>query len=382
VLVAKKDGSTRFCIDYRALNAITVFDAEPIPDVEQLFAQLADGSYFTKIDLSKGYWQVLVNPVDKHKTAFATHMGLYQWTRMPFGLVTAPATFARVMRLLDLHENSAINFFDDILIKSLTWEEHLQHVRGVMQKLDKFNLNAKPSKIEAGFRKLEFLGHTIGEGFLRPQESKLQKIMSIPKPTTKRNVRSLLGLLSYYRRYVPNFASTVVPMSNLIKGNEKRTITWTDECDKALSTVQKRLSESPILLLPIMGKPFTLRTDASATGVGAVLLQEHSNKLHPIAYVSRKLLDRETRYSTIERECLAIVWAVARFSRYLWGVHFVLETDHKPLAYLQTSEFKNSRLMRWALSLQEFSFELKSLPGKQNVLADLLSRANTDQMVP
>jgi hypothetical protein len=381
VLVGKKDGSTRFCVDYRALNKVTHFDAEPIPNPDELFARLADGTYFTKIDLSKGYWQILIDPVDRYKTAFATHIGLYQWIRMPFGLVAAPAVFARMMRMLHLEEVSAENFFDDILVHSRTWDEHIKHVRGVMQKLADSGLTARPSKISAGFQELEFLGHVVGKGCIHPEDGKLRKILSIPTPTTKKQVRSVLGLLSYYRRYVPNFATLTAPLTELTKQN-KRQIVWTAECADALKQIQQILSLSPVLLLPRVDQQFIVRTDASSVGVGAVLMQESHGDIHPVLYASRKLLEREQRYSTIERECLAIVWAISKFAKYLWGTYFLLQTDHKPLVYLRTSSFKNSRLMRWALALQEFTFEIESLPGSANVLADLLSRSCADQMIP
>ena len=384
VLVRKKDGSCRFCIDFRGLNKITVFDAEPIPNVEDLFVRLAHSRFFTKIDLAKGYWQILVLPEDRPKTAFATHQGLFQFIRMPFGLVSAPAVFARMMRMLHLADLSAENFFDDILVHSASWSDHLHHVRNVLDRLKSYGLTARLSKILAGFQSLEFLGHVVGSGVLRPDESKTDKILQVSTPTTKKQVRSLLGLLSFYRRYIPGFASVAAPLTDLTKegGRSCRSIHWTPDCASALQEIQDILSRKPVLLLPRLDLPFVLETDASSTGLGAVLLQEFEDSLHPVCFASRKLLDREKRYSTIERECLAIVWAVHKFVRFLWGVRFVLQTDHRPLTYLRTSNFKNSRIMRWALSLQEFSFEVLPVSGRANVFADLLSRSAVDQVIP
>ena len=384
VLVRKKDGSCRFCIDFRGLNKITVFDAEPIPNVEDLFVRLAHSRFFTKTDLAKGYWQILVLPEDRPKTAFATHQGLFQFIRMPFGLVSAPTVFARMMRMLHLADLSAENFFDDILVHSASWSDHLHHVRNVLDRLKSYGLTARPSKILAGFQSLEFLGHVVGSGVLRPDESKTEKILQVSTPTTKKQVRSLLGLLSFYRRYIPGFASVAAPLTDLTKesGRSCRSIHWTPDCACALQEIQDILSRKPVLLLPRLDLPFVLQTDASSTGLGAVLLQEFEDSLHPVCSASRKLLDREKRYSTIERECLAIVWAVHKFVRFLWGVRFVLQTDHRPLTYLRTSNFKNSRIMRWALSLQEFSFEVLPVSGQANVFADLLSRSAVDQVIP
>ena len=384
VLVKKKDGSCRFCIDYRWLNKVTVQDAEPIPDVEALFSVLGDAMFFTRIDLAKGYWQVPVLPVDRPKTAFASHVGLFQFVRMPFGLVSAPAVFARMMRMLHLERVSAINFFDDVLVHSVSWEQHLDHVEAVLHSLKQKGLTVRPSKIESGFRSLEFLGHVVGQGQLKPEAGKIMKIMQIPTPTTKKQVRSLLGLLSFYRRYVPNFASLSAPLSDLTKDGPRkaRSIDWTPACARALQRIQEVLSSGPVLMLPRLDEQFVLRTDASSVGVGAVLLQENEGVLHPIVFASRKLLDREKNYSTIERECLAIVWAVHKLLKFLWGVKFVLQTDHRPLTYLRSCTFKNARIFRWALSLQEFSFEVKPISGTSNVLADLLSRSEMDQTVP
>ena len=228
VLVRKKDGSCRFCIDFRGLNKITVFDAEPIPNVEDLFVRLAHSRFFTKIDLAKGYWQILVLPEDRPKTAFATHQGLFQFIRMPFGLLSAPAVFARMMRMLHLADLSAENFFD-ILVHSASWSDHLHHVRNVLDRLKSYGLTARPSKILAGFQSLEFLGHVVGSGVLRPDESKTEKILQVSTPTTKKQVRSLLGLLSFYRRYIPGFASVAAPLTDLTKegGRSCRSIHWT-----------------------------------------------------------------------------------------------------------------------------------------------------------
>ncbi|KAL8599551.1 hypothetical protein ACOMHN_065151 [Nucella lapillus] len=312
------------------------------------------------------------------------HSGLFQFVRMPFGLVSAPAVFARMMRMLHLEHFSALNFFDDILIHSVDWYSHLQHVEAVLECLRSKGLTARPSKIETGFHSLEFLGHVVGKGTLKPEAGKIKKIMQIPTPTTKKQVRALLGLLSFYRRYVPNFATLSAPLTDLTKDGPRksRSIDWTPACAKALENIQAVMSAEPVLLLPHLDEQFVLRTDASSVGLGAVLLQQSDGVLHPVVFASRKLLEREKNYNTIERECLAIIWAVQKFMKFLWGVHFILQTDHRPLTYLRTSGFKNARILRWALSLQEFSFEIQPISGTSNVLADLLSRSEMDQFVP
>ena len=381
VLVPKKDSlKKRMCLDLRGLNEITVFDSEPIPDQEEIFSKLTGAKYFTKIDLSKGYFQIFIKKEDRPKTAFQTPLGLMQFCRTPFGCVSAPATFARAMR--EILQGEAINFFDDILIASETWEKHVQDVHSILKKLSEGGFTIKPSKVYTGFQKLEFLGHLIGQGCLRPTQDKIDNILKLGKPRTKKQVRSLLGTMGYYKKFVPAYSSLTAPMSTLLAGRQKGPIMWTEECDVALKKIQDVLSSGPILKLPDLLKTFTVRTDASGAGVGGVLLQEHDGLLHPVAFASRKLLDRETRYSTIERECLGIVWTLTRFQRYLWGKEFHLETDHRPLQYLTSASYKNPRIMRWSLALQEFRYSIKALPGEKNVLADIMSRSDIDQTVP
>jgi hypothetical protein len=374
VLVGKPDGSVRFCIDYRQLNKLTVFDAEPIPDIEELLCQLSEGRYFVKIDLTKGYWQIPMREADREKTAFQTPFGLYQWTKMPFGLQNAPATFARMMRLLKLHECGAVCFFDDILLSRKTWSELLVSLRDIFTRLRAFGLKARPSKVRAGFQTLEFLGHTISVGKMMPEDAKVKKILSLQKPTNKKQVRSVLGLLSYYRRYVPHFASVTAPLTDLTKGTNSKSILWTEDCQRALVKIQKVLNTFPVLLLPSLTEDFVLQTDASSKGMGAVLLQSKDGLLHPVQFASKKFSSPQQKYSTIERECLAIIWACGKFERFLTGREFILQTDHRPLTFLQASKTKNNRLLRWALALQEFRFCVEPIPGTSNVLADILSR--------
>ena len=225
-----------------------------------------------------------------------------------------------------------------------------------------------------GFSELDFLGHKLVEGWLKPQPEKVRKILDIPTPKTKKQVRSLLGLMSYYRRYVPDFSEIAGPLTDLTKEPGRRSITWTPQCQSSLERIQTALSKDPVLLLPDLAKTFILRTDASSVGMGAVLLQERDGLLHPTIYISKKLADAQCRYSTIERECLAIVWALTKLSRFLVGREFILQTDHRPLTFLQSSKTKNNRLLRWALMIQEYKFVVKPISGQVNVMADILSR--------
>ena len=376
VLVKKKDGTIRTCVDYRKLNSVTKMVAEVIPDQEEMMSKLHNGKYFSKLDLTKGYWQIPLDDKSKALTAFRVPSGLYQFKYMPFGLATAPLTFNKIVRKLFKGMKQVITYFDDICIFSNNWEEHINELREVLIRLKESGFTVKPSKLELGYSNIRFLGHIVGEGVLKPDPQNVEKILNLKQPKTKKQVRSLVGLASYYSKFIPGFATLTVPLTNLTKKGKSNKIVWTVECDSALRTIQTLLSSYPILMLPNVNLPFVVSTDASTTGIGACLMQERRGILHPVKYISRKLLDRETRYSTIERECLAIVWAVKKLSRYLLGSKFQLQCDHKCLSYLQTSNFANTRICRWALALQEFVFDISYIKGTENVVADFLSRSH------
>ena len=373
-MVDKKDGTKRFCIDFRRLNRVTVFDSEPMPDAEEIFSKLADDVYFTKIDLSKGYWQILLQESAKEKTAFVTPNGLFQFCTMPLGLVNAPATFSRMMRIMLRDITCVDNFIDDILVHTKTWKQHIDTLDDLFQRLQMCGVTARPTKCFVGFRKLEYLGHIIGQGRLSPTPEKLSAIQDAPRPVTKKQLRSFLGLTGYYRKFIPNYAAIAVPLTDKTKKKEPNRIEWGPNEELAFQTLKSRVISSPILHLPDCTKSFILRTDASNKGMGAVLLQEAEEKPFPVAYASKKFATREQAYSTIERECLAIIWAVQKFQTYLYGRTFVLQTDHQPLVYLQKAKVTNNRILRWALALQPYRFRIDAIKGSDNVGADYLSR--------
>lgn len=294
---------------------------------------------------------------------------------MPFGLVNAPATFSRVMRSLLRGMSGVHNYLDDILIHTRTWVEHLRVLREVFERLHSAGLTARPSKCQIGCRQIEFLGHIVREDKLQPMQDKVERIRHAPPPETKKQMRSFIGTINYYRKFIPDFASIATPLTDKTKGRQPNKLTWSEEDKKAFQQLKDCLSTAPVLCLADVAKPFIIRTDASATGIGAILLQEKEEGKCPVAYASRKLLPREQAYSAIERECLAIVWGISKFQVYLDGREFILETDHKPLVYLNQSKSVNSRIMRWALALQPYRFHIEAIPGSENVGADFLSRA-------
>uniref|UniRef100_A0A1X7U211 RNA-directed DNA polymerase n=1 Tax=Amphimedon queenslandica TaxID=400682 RepID=A0A1X7U211_AMPQE len=375
VIVPKKDGSIRLCVDYRKLNNVSKFDAYPIPRVDEMIDRMGSGKFITTLDLNKGYWQIPVEKSSQEKTAFITPMGLYEFVTMPFGLRGAPATFQRLMdRVLRGTEQFAGAYIDDVAIHSETWEGHLQHLREVLEKLQGAGLTANPSKCKFGMTEVLYLGHKIGGGRVKPEESKVKAVKQYPVPKTKTEVRSFLGLVGYYRKFIPQFSSIAAPLSDLTKKNVK-TFVWTEECQASFQLLKKMLCGSPVLRTPDIRKEMILQTDASNRGLGAVLSQiGEDGEEHPIVYISRKLLPREEKYAVVEKECLAVVWAIQTLKVYLYGQHFRIQTDHHALYWLDRMKSKNERLSRWSLYLQEWNFRVEYRKGTENGNADGLSR--------
>ncbi|MES9879335.1 MAG: reverse transcriptase family protein, partial [Sedimenticola sp.] len=360
-----------------------IFDSEPMPDLENIFSQMgkAGKRYFSKLDLAKGYWQIPLDNESKEKTAFTTPKGLYQFTVMCFGLVTAPAVFSRMMRKLLDNLEGVDNFIDDIMIFSSTWKEHMDSLRQVFTRLRQHKLTARPTKCIIGAGEIECLGHRVGSSGVCMVPEKVQAIVNAPKPSTKRQVRAFLGLAGFYRKFIPDFASIVVPLTDLTKKSEPNKVVWNGKHDEAFQRLKAAIAKEPVLQGVDLTARFVLQTDASDVGLGAVLLQPgkvNDQLLHPVAYASRKLKASERNFAVVERECLGVVWGTLKFQRYLYGKEFTLQTDHQPLRYMKTAKLANSRLMRWSLLLQPFRFTIEAIKGNQNVGADYLSRVEVE----
>ena len=373
VIVKKKDGSDRICVDYRKLNKLTVADPEPMVTAEDLFQRLGKSKYYSEIDLSKGYWQIPVAEKDIEKTAFITPDGTYDFLRMPFGMKNSGATLVRRMRKILAGMNNVDSYIDGLIIHTNDWQAHLQVLEELLRRLREAGLRVKPSKCVFGAESVEFLGHYIGGDCITINEDNLEKIRIARRPTTKREVRSFLGLANYYRAHIPTFAAVAAPLTDLTRKGQPNKSPWGQAQEKAFSSLQDCLLKRPILRLPDHSKPFILRTDASNFGLGAALMQQHDEKLYPVAYASKKLAPAETKYSTLEKECLGIVWGITKFWLYLAGKPFILQTDHHPLAYINKTKYQNDRIMRWTLALQGYDYTVQDIPGKDNVAADYLS---------
>ena len=330
--------------------------------------------FFTKMDLTKGYWQIGIEQNSKKYTAFRAAGELFHFTRMAFGLKNAPMTFNRMMNRLIGHIEGTVFFFDDVNIFHNDWNDHLSTLKKVFEIFKLNNLRVKPSKTYIGFPEITFLGHVVGKGLLKPLDENVDKIISLQVPKTKKQVRSIIGLVNFYAKFIMNISDLLYPLFDLTKKGRPERVIWNDHCRRSLERIQELIRSKPTLIIPNIKHLFFVQTDASGTGLGCVLLQKVDGALRPCRFHSRKLLPRETRYAVIEREALAIVWGLQKLSRFLLGTDFILQTDHAPLRCLVQGDMQNPRLCRWALILQQFSFKVQYIKGYKNTLADYLSR--------
>lgn len=386
VVPKKKDASGkqkwRVVIDYRKLNEKTIGDAFPLPNINDILDQLGNSKYFTVIDLASGFHQIPMNPQDSMKTAFSTLFGHYEFVRMPFGLNNAPATFQRLMNvvLAGIQGLRCLVYLDDIIIFADSLETHGKRLREILERLANHNLKIQPDKCEFLRREVMYLGHKISESGVRPDPEKVKAVANFPVLKSRTDIQSFLGLAGYYRRFIENFSKIIKPLTSLLKKGVE--FNWTSIQQVAFECIKSKLITQPILIYPDFTKEFILTTDASNFAIGAILSQEtllnpksekHKSDL-PIAYASRTLNSAETNYSTIEREALAIVWAVKHFRSYLLGHKFRIVTDHRPLQWLFNVTDPSSRLLKWRLKLEEYTYEIQYKPGKLNQNADALSR--------
>lgn len=370
VLLTKKNGSLRPCIDFRKLNASSEFDAYPMPRIDDLLKHIGSAKYITTLDLCKGYWQVPLEPSCRPYTAFRTPIHGYA-VRTPW----APATFQRLMdKILQGCEDYSAAYLDDVVVFSNSWTDHLQHLERVLGAIQTAGLTLNIAKCEWAKQEVQYLGFLLGGGQVRPQLDKVEAIRNCPRPQTKKEVWSFLGLAGWYRRFVPQFATVVAPLTALTTKDIRNPVPWSAACQRAFDALKNYLCSSPVLHSPDFTQRFVVQVDASAVGVGAVLAQGEEGSEQPILYLSRKLVPRETRYSTVEKEGLAIKWALESLRYYLLGREFDLETDHQALMWISPMKDNNSRLTRWYLALPPYRFTVRHRAGKTNVVADYLSR--------
>ena len=378
LFVKKKDGTMRMCIDYRALNGITIKNSYPLPRIDELFDRLHGAKVFSKIDLRSGYHQIRITDEDVHKTAFRSRYGHFEFLVLPFGLTNAPATFMHLMHSIfrPFLDKFALVFLDDILIYSKNMIEHKDHVRQVLELLRKNKLYAKESKCELFKDRVEFLGHIVDAKGIHMMSDKIDAVTGWPTLTSVADVRSFLGTVGYYRKFVHMFSDIAAPLSELLK--KEQPFQWGDRQQKAFDQLKKAVSQQPVLILPDPTKPYVVTTDASGFAIGAWLGQDQlgEGSLQPIAYLSKKMSSAECNYPVHEQELLAIVLALKEWRHHLSGASFTVRvvTDHKSLIHLQSQPHLSPRQRRWQEFLQEFNFIIEYQEGKHNAVADGLSR--------
>jgi hypothetical protein len=369
VLVLKKDGTLRMCIDYRALNKKTIKNRYPIPRIDELMDELHGAVFFTKIDLRSGYHQINIREQDIEKTTFRCHFRHFEFLVMPFGLTNAPATFQSCMNHIFRGQlrKYLLVFFDDILIYNKTWDEHLAHLGEVLDIMQAQSLYAKESKCEFGMRELLYLGHIISGQGVQVHQEKIRAILDWPMPKNLTELKGFFGLCSYYRRFVKGFSQLGAPLTDLTK---KGAFHWTEESQQTFDKMKEVMSTCPVLALPDFSQPFVLECDASGVGIGAVLMQGG----HPIVFESRKLNESERLYPIYDKEMLAIMHALTKFRQYLVGNRFVVKTDHNSLKYFLDQKDLSERQQKWVSKIQAFDFDIEYVKGKRNIVADALSR--------
>lgn len=374
LFVKKKDGTMRMCVDYRALNNVTIKNSYPLPRVDELFDRLQGAQFFSKIDLRSGYHQIRIAPEDVPKTAFRTRYGHFEFLVLPFGLTNAPATFMHLMHqsFRELLDHFVLVFLDDILIYSKTKEDHERHVKAVLDILRKEKLFAKESKCEMFCTEVEFLGHHVGRAGIRMMEDKVQAVRDWPTPSNVGHIRSFLGTAGYYHKFIRHFSKLSAPLTHLTKQDVK--FEWGIPQQTAFVSIKQAMSTAPVLVLPDPKLPFVVHTDASGYATGAVLQQDQGQGLQPVAFLSKKMLDAETRYPVHEQELLAIIHALSTWRHYLSGSKFTVRTDHKSLQFFKTQPQLSGRQSRWKDVISNFDFDIEYVDGKSNVVADGLSR--------
>ncbi|WVZ49826.1 LOW QUALITY PROTEIN: hypothetical protein U9M48_001152 [Paspalum notatum var. saurae] len=377
LLVEKKDTDVkRMCVDYRALNKVTIKNKYPLPCIDDLFDQLQGACVFSKIDLRSGYHQLKIHPSDIPKTAFTTKYGLYEYTVMSFGLTNSPAYFMQLMNsvFMDYLDKFVVVFIDDILIYSKTEAEYEEHLRLVLQRLREHKLYAKFSKCEFWIDEVRFLGHVVSKGGIVVDPSKVSTVTNWKMPEIPKEVRGFLGLAGYYRRFIENFSRIAKPMTSLLEKDAE--FRWTNAQQAAFDELKKRLTTAPVLTLPDQQKKFIVYCDASRDGLGCVLMQEGK----VIAYTSRQMRKHELNYPTHDLELAAVVHALKIWRHYLYGQRCEIYIDHKSLKYIFTQNELNMRQRRWLELIKDYDMEIHYHPGKANVVADALSRKSYANM--
>ena len=379
VLVAKPDGTQRFCVDYRALNSVTKRDLYPLRRCDDILESLAEVQWFSHLDLLRGYWPIDVAMEDHEKTAFATPVGLYQFRRLSFGLTNAPACFMRAMHLIlkGLCWSDCLVYLDDIIIFGRTLEEHQERLSLVLSRLAEAGLKINPKKCKLMSEQVVVLGHVVIRDDISTDPEKVRIIKEWPIPANATQLKAFLGTAGYYRQFVSNYAQLACPLYRAEQKGDN--LTWTTECEETFWKIKRHQSNAPILAFLQLDVPFILDTDASDGGLGAVLLQAQDGQERVIAYAARALSKAERNYSTTRKELLALVWGSEHFETYLYGRPFLARTDRNALCWLRNFKNPRGQVARWLERLSDFDFEVQHSSGRLHNNADGLSRFPWDE---
>lgn len=389
VPVVKKDGSIRLCLDFRRLNEQILNDTYPLPNIDLVLAQMGKSKFFTSLDLREGYHQIPLTEASCEKTAFTSPEGRYEYLTLPFGLKDAPASFQRIINqvLAGVIGQVGWCYLDDILVTGHDWDSHLANLTEVVRRLSKAKLSLKLEKCRFFQKEVDFLGHVVSQEGIKAQPQKIKAIRDFPRPKTLRELQSFLGLANYYRKFLENFSKMARPLYELTKMGKRKTkpsqlIDWNNEAEMSFVKIKDVISREVVLSLPDFSRPFSLTTDASDYAIGGVLQQEDDQgRLRPLSFFSRLLNKAERNYSTLEREALAIVYGLKVNRPLLLGHKVRILTDHRPLKYIFSTNSNNTRVARWRLQVAEYDIEVDYLTGKDNVVADALSRIRLDEEV-
>ena len=387
VLVRKKDGSVRFCIDFRKLNSITTKDAFPIPRIDDIFDHLSQAEYYTTIDFKSGYFQVGLDPKDRPKTAFSTRDQHYQFRVLPQGVTNGPPAFQRIVSQIlgPTRWQYSLAYLDDVIIYSKDFEQHLIHLDEILSRLDAANFRLNVDKCQIAKTSIDYLGHHVERSNISPNADNIRALLETPEPKTAKEAFRFVKAAEYYRKFIPKFSMIAQPLYKYApttkEQRSKRShveVELSDEEKRAFNELKRILTGDLILRIPNPDLPFKIQTDASKIGIGAVLMQTHPNGDLPIAFSSKKFTSTQMNWPATEQECYAIIFAIEKWHKYLDGRPFTIETDHKPLLPLNTKQQLNSKCERWRLKLQQYQFTVRYIKGKHNTIADYLSRSPVD----
>ena len=375
VLVNKPDASKRMCLDYRKVNSHLEVDIHPLPRLEEMVETAAGNRYYATLDMKDACYQIELDEASRDLTTFSDGVALYRFKRLPFGLSCSPAVFSRIMSnmLAPLTKLGWVkNYLDDVVVWAPSFSCLLKRINQLFKHFVSKGVKLNISKCHFAQEEVKFLGHIISQEGCKPCPDNISAINEMKSPTSVKEVRRFLGMCGFYRKHIKDYTKIAIPLTNLLRYSEL--FLWTADCQSSFDQLKHTLTTAPVLVKAQMTKPFELHTNASLDNVGAVLMQRHEGLLKPVGYFSKKLKPVEQRYSTTDHEALAIILACRRFHHFLWGVPFTIHTDHQPLVSVFKRKTKSPRMNRWVIEMQDYRFKVEYRPGKNNEVADQLSR--------